>query len=425
MTRRVAFWLPRVSQLRTIGPVVDYMLQAGGFDVAILRPGWAIGKASLEPGTDPVPGLFGSRVAVVAVADPRDFAVVLHRRGIEALIIGNAEVSDLPGFEESRRLTRARGVRWIALPYLYHQDMLCATQPEAMARDWDLVTTLGSRSIELVEARLGGIAADVRRRLLERLVVVGYPELDGIARIDKTAVRDKYGLPADGPIVYLSTANTFRSHGSGGWTGRAYEARFRGREALSLRAALATPASLRPPRIASYREYLEALRRFADRNAALLVAKTRGKHDDPAYLGDYADRVVGDTDFYPFTTLELMSVSSMYFGFLSMSVLEALACGLYAVTAYFLPLERVVAPHLAEWSWLHLTEPGSLGNTPGASEIVNGMTRAGRRRLSALATLDLAQLRGDAASREALLDRVIAFRGKSAAAFVDALSIVW
>jgi hypothetical protein len=108
-----------------------------------------------------------------------------------------------------------------------------------------------------------------------------------------------------------------------------------------------------------------------------------------------------------------------------MSALEALACGLYAITAYFVPLERLVASRFAEWSWLHLTVPGSIGNTDGASEIIDGTTAAGRRRLETLAKSDLTDLRGQPAVREALLDRVVAFRGKSCAAFVDALSVVW
>lgn len=425
MTRRIGYWVPRASHLRTIAPVIDYMLQAGGFEIVVIRPGWPIGKAALEPETDPVPALFGDRVTVVTVPAPGLFADIVLNRAIEAVVTFNAEVVDLPDADQARRRTRTRGVRWVSLPYVYHQDLLCATQPDTMARDWDLITTLGPRSIELIDARLGGVAADVRRRLLDRLAIVGYPELDGLARIDEAAVRAKYGLPPARPIVYVSTANTFRSHGTGGWTGRAYEARFRGRDTFSVRAALGMPATLRHPHIVPYRDYLGALRRLADRNGALLVAKTRGKHHDPDYLADAVDAVVGDAEFYPFTTLELMSVSSVYFGFLSMSALEALACGLYAITAYFVPLQHVVAPVFAEWSWLHLTAPGSVGNTEGASEIIDGTTAAGRRRLATLATSDLADLRGRPAVREALLDRVIAFRGKSCAAFVDALSGVW
>jgi hypothetical protein len=276
--------------------------------------------------------------------------------------------------------------------------------------------------VRTVASELGAAAPEIRRAVLQRLVPIGYPELDGLGTYERRLVRAKYGLPADRPIVFVSTAHTLRMHAAPDRGAAAIEAAFRGWRPISRRALRAIPFAIRRGTVVPYREYLAALRRFADANGACLVAKTRAKHEDPPYLGDYVDTVIGDESFYPFTTLELLSVSDLSFGFVSGTALEAVASGVYALTAYHVPMERMVAPVLARWSRRFLTDPGAIGDSPGVSEVIDGTGPTATARLRRLGESRLDQLRSDVSAREAVLDAYLSARGKSAAAFVDAVT---
>ena len=427
MRRRLGFWVSRSADLRVAAPVIDLAARRPDVEVVVLVPGWSIGRDyyAVEPAQLRV--LFGPSVPLAIVEAPAAFGDTIDAEAVEAMVTVIARISDVPPAvaEEARRRTRAKGVRWAALPYAYHQDYLCATEPERMARDWDLVATLGPRSLQIVDSELETAAPALRRALRDRLVPVGYPELDVIATLDRDAILAKYDLPANRPFILVSTANTFRGHDAPDRGAAGLEARFRGWRPLSRRALKAWPFALGGGPILPYREYLARLRELADANGAWLVAKTRAKHDDPSYVGDAVDRVIADVSFYPATTLELLWTASLSFSFISTTALEAIACDRYAITACQLPLDRVLDPVSARFGRLYVTGRDAVGDSPGASEVIDGTTRAGAERLAAIARAPLSELRGDGAAREAVLDRFLSARGKSAAAFLDAVTALW
>jgi hypothetical protein len=423
MRRRLGFWVSRTADLRVAGPVIDLAARRPDIEAVVLVPGWSIGRDyyAVEPGT--LHALFGSALPVTVLEAPTKLGDAISAAGLETMVTVLPRISDIPTAvaEDTRGRSRARGVRWAALPYAYHQDYLCAVEPERLVRDWNLVATLGPRSLEIVDAELATAPPSLRRALRDRLVPIGYPELDVIGTLDREAILAKHDLPSNRPIILVSTANTFRSHEASDRGAAALEARFRGWRPLSRRALKAIPFALAGGPIIPYRTYLARMRALANANGAWLVAKSRTKHDDPSYVNDYVDRVVSDVGFYPATTLELLAVASLSLSFISMTALEAIACERYAITACQLPLDRVLDPVSARFGRLYVTGPDSFGDARGTSEVIDGTTRAGATRLEKIAQSPLHDFHPDGAAREAVLDRFLGVRGKSAAAFLDAV----
>lgn len=431
MQRQVAFYVPRLSHLKVVAPVVDHLVRhhPGAFHVSLLFPGWKISKSGLQPTLKDFQAVFGDRVATHELTDGSAFVRLIKTGSIDAVVNLTTRVAEIDQdtLQALRRESLNRGTKWVALPYLFAQDHFIVERPRDTLDTWDLICVTGPRSIDYILSHLNGLAAGDVRELHERLAITGYPELDGITQLqDEPTIRQKYGLPVDQPIIYVSTAPSFYPLVSSSRSLRGLEMRFRGTWDFSLRGLAAYTASSRYPVLISYRRYLSSLRRFADANHACLVAKTRAKHGDPAYLKDYMDHVVDDQSFFPFTTLELMRVSSLYVGFYSASVIEAVAIGLYAMTVLFTPVEQAEPqPGSRLRSAFFHRNPGSLWNTPGVSEIMDGTKRSGVAALERFARSSLDAYVVDEQRRTQLLDRFVSYRGTSSERFVEVLASCW
>jgi hypothetical protein len=172
---------------------------------------------------------------------------------------------------------------------------------------------------------------------------------------------------------------------------------------------------------------LSALRRFADANGAVLIGKTRERHRDPEFVHDYLDELFGDRCFHPFTTLELLRASDLYFGFFSASVIEAIGAGVYAITSVFFPPEEVEPPldSYRRWSEQLLWGKHGFWNQQGVSEVMHGTRRSSYAALERFAGASLADYRIDQNRRHAVLSEFVSHMGSSCARFTDALASTW
>lgn len=212
---------------------------------------------------------------------------------------------------ELRQRTRPR-VRWASLDHCGDNLMFCL---EGDTLDgWDLTTTLSEEARAFCKTLPSGAVLksfDYGNR--EDLMPIGYPELDQLHTVigDRAACRAKWNLP-DGRFIRLF-GPAARPPALGRWRRWLFE-RFR------------------------YRTMLRNIRGWSPDN--LLVAKTRAKHRDPSWLGQYCDRIVDDRSFYPFTTLELLVAADQYVGFASAMSIEAAAVGIPQTTLYGWPPEK-------------------------------------------------------------------------------------
>jgi hypothetical protein len=235
--------------------------------------------------------------------------------------------------------------------------------------------------------------------LRARSAVVGSTMLDQLALVDRAAVRRKYGLAPDRPVVLFMSLKMAvpepyrRLAWAGGWRGwRAVKALATGHRAL-------VPTILRGN---GYRDLVEALRGFSRRAGASFVVKSRAKNADPPFLERHADLFVErDEDVFPYTSIELVAISDLCVHFQSGAVLEAALAGVPSLSI------RVPQSHLegyASFEEVFGARPSSMQNFPGMVWSVDA-AEATRR----LATASLADFPVDEAVRRRYLETFLGF----------------
>ena len=226
-----------------------------------------------------------------------------------------------------RAYTRASGVKWAVLDSVGDNLLYVREYGEAALKDWDCVTTLAPEPRDAAAAWI--------------LEPVGYPELDQLALpgMSREACREKWNLPHEQKIVLFAPAarpanlTRFRRW----WWGRR-----------------------------DYPFIARQIRRFCDRHGALLLTKTRAKHRDPSWLAEVSDRVVGETCYYPFDTLELVVASNAVVGFVSTLAVEAAAVGRPQVWFHAWPPEESEWPKNLPLRRAFFLAEGGLWNHAGA-----------------------------------------------------------
>ena len=315
---RLVLYCPRANHLKILGPICAEATRRG-HDVLVVAPAGDVkgGDALIHARAE-----LGGMVPVTDRWRLAEFAPEW------ALAVGLRTAPTL------RRLTRRRGVRWCALDHC--GDNLSYFIEDASATDnWDLTFTLAPEpaafAAQAVQFEVGALP-------------VGYPELDQIGTVigDKAACRAKWNLPPTGLIVVVGTA--------------------------------ARPAGMIRLRRWWFNQYrywavMRELRRWADMARATVVAKTRVKHNDPAWLPRYCDRIVGDVSFYPFTTLELLAAADLYVGFASAMAIEAAALGIPSVHLYGWPPEAAEWPSGRPFKEQFFMREGGLWNCPGSRSV--------------------------------------------------------
>lgn len=134
-------------------------------------------------------------------------------------------------------------------------------------------------------------------RVIENFVPVGLPVAEHLSWIDRAEVRQTFGIP-EGRRVVLYLPYPFESAPS--WWGWRYGLPFGGD-----------------------RRVVRAVRRFCDRNNALMVVKSRAKNPVRSYTADAADLVMDRDEPGEPTLLRLLTVSDLMIHPMSTSVTEA------------------------------------------------------------------------------------------------------
>ena len=430
-SRSIVGYLAFENQLKNFGPLIQYLLDERGSDfrVTVVIPQWlteqntrAVARSNITEET--LRSLWGGSIDVCEISHP-DILLDMARSGaIEVLLASRGRLEGLPiSYVASIRAESLKlGTTWVALPEGFSLDFMIFDDLSMMLDHWDVWCLTGPRSLRYVEQRLKDVSSEVAIEVRSRLAVVGFPQFDGLERLkDSVTLRSKYGLPIDKPIVFVATAPLFYPLASSTLTARGLVKRFRGETDWSLRGVVARGVSFRYPKLTMYTEYLSALRQFADRNGACLVGKTRPKHQDPEYISDYLDYLICDQSFFPFTTDELLKVSSLYFGFYSSTAMEALAANVYSVTSLFLP-PSIIEPAKQElWSEYFFFGDNGHWCAPGVSELIDGASSTGKSAVEKLAKAPLDTYQADPERLLTLRKDLFSYFGCSSKIIADAL----
>jgi hypothetical protein len=177
----------------------------------------------------------------------------------------------------------------------------------------DLLTTRAARTW----------TADMCAHFRARSVVTGYPLLDSIARLDRAAIRKKWGI-ANGRPVISCLASPYGTVLEADWE-RAFATTSPLRRRWWNVRRLGCRGLMHPP--PNEAEVMRAFAEFARQNGAFSITKMRHSQTASHAIREASDLVLGEESYHPHTAIEMSAVSDAVFGFFTTGAPEAIAAG--------------------------------------------------------------------------------------------------
>jgi len=350
----IGFLAFRKGFLRVLGSLIQAALDRGHrvallWDPAQAKPGEAVRTADLAvwPGAEPHAHHLGAPLAPV-----------VERLGLRALVAPSLHTYlRAAGIEGEVDAIRRAGARLYSVDYAF--ETVTADPEGYRLIDTTFYTSEYQRELHwrIMAEGFARLGPGVDRAA--RSAVAGSTMMDQLAVVDRAAVRKRYGLASDQPVVLLMS---LKMAVPDPWRRLVWGASPRLWRAA--RAALGGHADWVPDIVRGhgYRELVLALRDLCRREGAALIVKSREKNADPGFLRRLADVFVYDEALYPYTSMELMAVASLCVHFQSGAVLEAAFAGVPSLSV------EVSQSHLqgyASFDEVYGGRPESLQNFPG------------------------------------------------------------
>ena len=370
---KIAFLIRQLSNFRLLGPVIDRALEMG---VRVecwpdySAPTGGV-KRYLFPDAGAMPRFEHGDPLVRSYDGPRDLVRRLDAGDADAV------VSLTPRAKDTNGAATAGHAAWAMLQsgpdtFHYASEQLAGCDLLALHSPWWL--DWGTRHRGLVE-RVSDLTA-LRARFEPRCRYVGYPEAESGQRVDREAVRRRWGIPADQPVVVLLPFPQGVGRQSF-WPKNIFAEPSRARRLFNVVAHREfgyLGAAWRPENDA---DVARAIRAFCDRNGAFLLVKSREKTPIPEYLRQLADKCIYDEPggFYPPTIIEALSIASFCISYYSLGILEATALGVPHVCIAFRPEDylgkRATAAEMAFFETFFNRTPGGLFEFPSVTRTMS------------------------------------------------------
>jgi hypothetical protein len=357
----LAFLASRKGYLKVMGSLIQAALERG-HRVVLLRD-----SEQKKPGEATAASDFAAWPAADLVDYPWGTSLdpVLKTHAAEALVGPSLHwvLASMGRVDEASEIRR-RGVRLYSVDYAF--ETVTSDPAGYRVIDVTFYQSAFQRALHWQQPRFRSWTGDfsVLRREMDlesRSAVSGSTMLDQRALVeDPAAVKRKYGLPADKPVVLFMSLKMEVGEGERRlvW----------GRRPALARAtvAVATGYSALAGKILSgnpYRALAGSVRDFCRRNRATLVVKSREKNRDPGFVRRMADLLVErDDEVFPYTSMQLMAAADLCIHFQSGAVLEAAACGVPSLSIKVPPsYDRDLPAYEETWE----AKPGSLQNWDG------------------------------------------------------------
>jgi hypothetical protein len=425
---RIAFNIRRANWYRVLAPVVDAAMERGYY----VECWHDVGNPHLNENAasdDRVPVFRHGRPTIRKYDTPKDLLKLFCDSGAHAVL----DVTPPPKVlldEWDRIQMRPKWILHVSSDSLYTVN----TREEMMACDMFAVRTRYEAEAVVADKVKGksDIATQVERErklhgdffcdyykkvwlspwdkdmsdyVRSRTVFVGTPSLDVLEDINRDAIRRKWKVPLDQPVVGFLPC-PFDS-GFGAYWARLFTARPWWKRSL----IAASHLRFRDLLFQDHDEQVvRGVKLFCDRSGAWLITKRRHSRMVPQYLQKNSNLIVGDDSFYPHTAIELYAISDLVIGYYSSGSIEAVACNT--------PYLDVAIPHcpvdiLEESFILYRGMFNRLGAsvTLPASAFING-----------LEDYNLESFKIDKAARDRLVNDFIGpVDGKSSSRLLDAI----
>jgi len=319
---KVGFYIPRLNYLKLFGPVIEYFLSQGNqvtlFCDSIESPSG--NKAYLYPALDEIPS-FRGKVEKIAFHSVSEFASMVQERGVQAIFFCNFNPIGAILRKEldllSHRLIIAQLQYAIEFMYL-GRDLNFSDVVYTLSESWtDWWKAFVQHHRLVPRAFLDDFFKDIDKKA----VPVGSPEAEQLKLITAKTVHENYHIPSNKKILlYLPFCWTRKFSLCSHISNRLPDQTLKPMRSICCEASRFLPNAWCGM---LDRDIVDAVRKFCDLNDALFIVKSREKTIIPLYLETIADRIIFDKTYYPFTTVELLSIADLCIHFYSSTVMEA------------------------------------------------------------------------------------------------------
>lgn len=346
MSSSIAFLITRSSELRSYAPVIVHARRLGIPVYLLCGPNpeatWHhVPAYRMIPENMRFPG--EAHVPILPFSTYETAAASLTKKSVSDLITVHPVQAMLEPFKQ-------RGIRVRFMQYA--ADYLPFT-PEL----WPHIDTFFFYSPKMVDVYNQAYPHFEPRRQAHKIKCVGNPILDGLNDIDSDPerIRHRHHLPPKQKIVLFFSTGLNTSF----WRWRIFGA---------AHPAAAVYHSLRQRnftywrdigRTATFKDIVQAIQEWAHRQNAVLLIKSRFKHEEPSYVRRAADYMLTDsTVWYPHSSLELLRVAAVNFNLNSNAALEAAAAGTPNVSINVTQDFDHQKPHIHFWKSGFFDFPG-------------------------------------------------------------------
>ncbi|MFA6174958.1 MAG: hypothetical protein WC765_00090 [Phycisphaerae bacterium] len=361
----VGFYIPRDNNIKLFAAAIELLLEKGcnitlfcDYTQAISKLGY---KAYQFPAVEKIPK-FKKSVKSVPFKSSEEFAGIIKAEKIDVCFFLNFP----PVAKDLKAILGRQGYSFIAAELQHYYDTLFLGKDLS---NTDVIYCYSQNWIEWWKKciTLKNLVSEPAREQLfrdieKKSVVTGFPEVDQVRDFKAEKIRKKYKIPDNKKMVLLIP---FPYLLSSVWLNSIYKTRpaFLKRLKLMWYGAKGFLPDVRK-KIDDF-EVTKAIRAFCDRNNAILVVKGRIKNPVPKYVRKMADFLFFDEGFHPFTTLELLFISSLSIAFCSMTIMESALMGIPSVCIIPKPGELWPGYEPLQGMDDFLTKPGSCYNFEG------------------------------------------------------------
>lgn len=348
---KVSFVITRLSHYRLVGPVIDCALKSGWsvecwHDYSFPTTG---PKSYLFPDVAAAPEFQYGRPAIRSYHGPADLVERLEHADEDA-VVSVAALQDATAGVVPKRYPV-----WTCMqsgPDIFVTSSLKLKGCDLLALHSRWWLDWGVSHYEGVE-RVSDVST-LRENLESRSRYVGFPESEAVRLIDRKALRRRWGVPSDQPVVVLlpfpqgTGRSTF-------WPRKVFGEPSRTRRVINVvkygqfnhfRAAWGDANDV---------NIVSAVRNFCDRNGAFLLVKSRKKTPIPHYLRAVSDKCIYDESYYPPTIIEALSIANLCIGYYSLGILEATALGVPNLSIVY-SAEEYLGDDASEWDSVYFNQ---------------------------------------------------------------------
>lgn len=328
---RIAFLVDRKNHYRNYGTVIETALQRG--HTVELWLGLFMdednSKYYLQPSSDTVPDFGGGGLVLREYRSPDDLSGMVQTYEPDVIISILHPPKSL--------LLEDRSFLFVTLQYgidtIFHSSQLSIEHT-------DLICVYTSWWVdwyaEYLAQRDACEPAWIEANIKNKCVATGFPQLDLFEKIDPVEVKQAFNIPAEQPVVlYLPLGVEFWP---GAWS------KFLTAPSLIIKLRYLWRGA-QEEGIQFFLKYFSwilrgwndvalhlAIRKFAENNGALFLAKGREKEEFRQSIENAMHLGVYDQKYYPPTSLALISIADLVIHSYSTAVLEAAYMGVPSIT---------------------------------------------------------------------------------------------